>query len=135
MNINWIAMVTAFVVTLIITVFGGTYLPGNYAVIGPVIGGLIAGYMVGGNYIDGIINGGVPVGIFGLINSTVVIGGNKLSVIAAAYSYTGPENQFFTIALTSAAFAGFIHYFVLGLVGGLIGFFIRERKTIRKILN
>ena len=76
MNLNWIAISVAFIVTIVIAFISGIYLPKNIGLIGPVIGGLIAGYMVGGNYTDGIVNGGIPAGIAGLYifnNCSVVI--------------------------------------------------------------
>jgi hypothetical protein len=66
MNLNWMAIGAAFLVTIVISFVSGLYLPKNVGLIGPVIGGLIAGYIVDGNYTNGIINGGIPAGIAGL---------------------------------------------------------------------
>lgn len=55
MKINWIAIIVSFIVTIVISIVSGVYLPKNVGLIGPVIGGLIAGYMVDGSYTDGIV--------------------------------------------------------------------------------
>jgi Family of unknown function (DUF5518) len=133
MNLNWIVMGTVFVVTLVIILITGTYLPKSIGFIGPVIGGLIAGYLVGGNYTDGIINAGIPVGLAGLTYTSglVVINGNKINISLNTLIYNGTHSQL----LFSLIFAGFAFYFVYGIVGGLIGFAIKERKIIREILS
>ena len=84
MNLNWMAISVAFIVTIIIAFISGIYLPKNIGLIGPVIGGLITGYMVGGNYTDGIVNGGIPAGIAGLIYliTVVLLFGSQIATIA-----------------------------------------------------
>ena len=103
MNLNWIVMGIVFIFTLTIDILLGSYLSKSISFIIPVIGGLIAGYSVGGNYNDGILNGGIPVGLAGLI-------------------YT-------------SGIGGFIFYLVFGIIGGLIGFIIKERKLIKEVLR
>ena len=91
MNLNWIAIGAAFLVTIVISFVSGLYLQKNVGLIGPVIGGLIAGYMVGGNYTDGLVNGGIPAGIAGLIYLSVVVllYGSQIATIASKVGYTG----------------------------------------------
>ena len=122
-----------FVVTLIIIMISETYLPMDVWFLGPIAGGLIAGYLVGGNYTDGIVNGGIPVGLAGLINITgiLAINGNTLTTTLNALIYNVSHIEL----LISVIFAGFLFYFVMGMIGGLIGFAIKERKIIREILS
>ena len=133
MNLNWMVMCIVFVVTLIIVMLTGTYLPKGVGFLGPIVGGLIAGYLVGGNYTDGIVNGGIPVGLAGLVYSTgiLAINGNTINITLNTLIYNVSHVEL----LVSVIFAGFLFYFVMGMVGGLIGFAIKERKIIREILS
>jgi hypothetical protein len=123
LNLNWTAIGVAFVVTLVISIFSGLYLHKNIVFISPVIGGLIAGYMVGGSYSDGIVNGGIAASIAGLI-SFPVIGLLSWSVITATlsnYGYHIPLETLLTGVVVGTALVGLVSYFVLGLIGGIIG--------------
>jgi hypothetical protein len=133
MNLNWMVMGIVFVVTLIIVMLTGTYLPKGVSFLGPIAGGLIAGYLVGGNYTDGIVNGGIPVGLAGLVYSTgiLAINGNTTSTTLNTQIYNVSHVEL----LISAIFAVFLFYFVMGIIGGLIGFAIKERKIIWEILS
>ncbi len=130
MNLNWIAIGAAFLVTIVISFVSGLYLPKNVGLIGPIIGGLIAGYIVDGNYTDGIINGGIPAGIAGLIYLTAVVllFGSQIVTIASMVGYKGSVETLIIGAAIAAAFTGFAMYFVLGLIGGIIGVAIKERN-------
>ena len=92
-----------FVFTFATAILIGSYLPRSIIFLVPIVGGLIAGYLSGVNYSDGIVNGGIPVGLAGLI-------------------YT-------------SGIAGFVFYLIFGIVGGLIGFVIKERRLIKQILS
>jgi len=92
-----------FVFTLVLAILIGSYLPKSLAFIVPIVGGLIAGYLAGVNYSDGIVNGGIPVGLAGLI-------------------YT-------------SGIAGFVFYLIFGIIGGFIGFAIKERRLIKQIFS
>jgi hypothetical protein len=131
MNLNWMAIGVAFIVTIVIAVISGIYLPKNVGLIGPVIGGLIAGYMVGGNYTKGLVNGGIPAGIAGLIYLSVVVllYGSQIATIASKVGYTGSVETLIIGGAIAAAFVGFAMYFVLGLIGGIIGVAIKERNS------
>ena len=74
-------MSIVFVITLVIIILNGTYLPKSVGFIGPIVGGLIGGYLVGGNYTDGIVNGGIPVGLAGIVYTSgiVAINGYKIT--------------------------------------------------------
>lgn len=103
MNLNWIVMVMVFIFTLVLAILIGSYLPKINAFTVPIVGGLIAGYLVGVNYTDGIVNGGIPVGLAGLIYTLGIV--------------------------------GFVSYLIFGILGGLIGFSIKERKLIKQIFS
>ena len=125
------AICVAFIVTMIISVFSGLYLPKNVGLIGPIIGGLIAGYMVGGNYTDALINSGIPAGLAGLlyILVTVILFGSQITSVAINAGYTGSTGTLIAAAAIGGAFVGFCIYFVLGIIGGIIGVAIKERNT------
>ena len=133
MNLNWMVMGIVFVVTLIILMLTGTYLPKGVGFLGPIVGGFIAGYFVGGNYTDGIVNGGIPVGLAGLIYTTgiLVSNGNTITVSLNTLIYSASHLEL----LMSVIVTGFLFYFVMGMVGGLMGFAIKERKIIMGILR
>ena len=133
MNLNWIVMGIVFVFTIVVAILIGTYLPKSDSFIGPIIGGIIAGYLVGGNYTDGIVNGGIPVGLAGLTYTLgiVAVNGNQITSSLNTLSYNGLHVQL----LISVVLAGFAFYFVYGIIGGLIGFAIKERKLIKEVLS
>ena len=133
MNLSWTVMGIVFVTTLVITILNGTYLPKSVGFIGPIVGGLIAGYLVGGNYTDGIVNGGIPVGLAGITYTSriVAINGYKITVSLNTLIYNGSHVKL----LFSLIFASFAFYLVFGIIGGLIGFAIKERKIIKEVLS
>jgi len=130
-KLNWMAIFVAFVVTIVISIICGVYLPKNAGLISPIIGGLIAGYMVGGSYTDGLVNGGIPAGIAGLVYTTVVIllSINTITSAAISLGYTGSTETLLITAVIGAAFAGFALYFVLGIIGSVIGVSIKKRNN------
>lgn len=128
MKLKWTAIVVAFVVAFVMGIFGGLYLPKNVSLIGPIIGGLIAGYLVGGNYTDGLVNGGIPAGIAGLISLPVVLSlsWSEITTAVSNLGYQLPQGSFIMIIIGSA-FAGFAIYFVLGIIGAIIGVAVKKR--------
>ena len=58
----------AFVITILIGIFGGEHTFNTIRLIRQLIGGIIGGYIVGDN-INGIIYEGIPAGLAGLIGS------------------------------------------------------------------
>lgn len=130
MNLNWMAIIVAFVVAIVMGIFGGLYLPKNVSLIGPIIGGLIAGYLVDGSYTDGLVNGGIPAGIAGLISFVVIIylTWSEITTLASNLGYPLPPGSFLTGEI-AAGFAGFAMYFVLGIIGAVIGVAIKNRSS------
>ncbi len=129
MNINWKAIIIAFAITIVVSVISGIYLPKNVGLIGPLIAGLVAGYMVGVSYTDGFINGGVPAGIAGSVYTSlsVLYLGSVIQRLAISVGYTGSTKNLLIGAVISAVFVGFALFFVLGMIGSIIGVAISKR--------
>jgi len=132
MNLNWMAIVVALIVTIVIAIFSGIYFPTNVSLIictsnAPIIGGLIAGYMAGGSYTNGIVNGGISAGVAGLISipAFALLSGNKL--ITAMSSTVPATNGTFTIILVIVV--AIILFFIIGLIGGIIGVTLKKGSS------
>ena len=93
MELNWKAIIAAFIITTVLSIIFGLYLPKNVDLIGPVIGGLIAGYLVGGSYTDGLVNGGIPAGIGGIVSTVTIVLLSSSQITSLVYSigYTGSK--------------------------------------------
>lgn len=130
MILNWRAIGVAFVVTLVLSIIFGIYLPKNVGLIGPIIGGLLAGYMVGGSYTEGLVNGGIPAGIAGSIYTVSVVSilGSKIIAEAVAIGYTGSTGTLLISAVIGGVIGGFAIYFFLGIIGSIIGVVIKNRN-------
>jgi hypothetical protein len=131
MKLNWKAIGAAFVATTLISIICGIYLPKNVDLIGPVIGGLIAGYMVGGSYIDGLVNGGILAGIGGIVSTVtlVLLSSSQITSLVYSTGYTGSKEILLIGLVVGSAFAGFAIFFVLGIVGSIIGVGLNKRNT------
>jgi hypothetical protein len=131
MKLNWKAIGAAFVATTLISIICGIYLPKNVDLIGPVIGGLIAGYMVGGSYIDGLVNGGILAGIGGIVSTVtlVLLSSSQITSLVYSTGYTGSKETLLIGLVVGSAFAGFAIFFVLGIVGSIIGVGLNKRNT------
>ena len=122
-NLNWSAIGIAFVIALIIGSFGGRYLPNNVSLIGPLIGGFIAGCIVGKSYINGLIQGGLPAGIAGFAGFLLIIllFGNEITIVSNT-----SLGMILTVALVSSI-TYFIAFFIIGSIGGMVGATLRKR--------
>jgi hypothetical protein len=131
MKLNWKAIGAAFVATTLISIICGIYLPKNVDLIGPVIGGLIAGYIVGGSYTDGFVNGGIPAGIGGIVSTVtlVLLSSSQITSLVYSTGYTGSKETLLIGLVLGSAFAGFAIFFVLGIVGSIIGVGLNKRNT------
>jgi hypothetical protein len=131
MKLNWKAIGAAFVATTLISIICGIYLPKNVDLIGPVIGGLIAGYIVGGSYTDGLVNGGIPAGIGGIVSTVtlVLLSSSQITSLVYSIGYTGSKETLLIGLVLGSAFAGFAIFFVLGIVGSIIGVGLNKRNT------
>jgi hypothetical protein len=130
MKVNLKAIIIAFVVTLVISIFSGIYLPKNVDLIGPIIGGFIAGYLVGNSYTDGLVNGGIPAGIAGIVTTVtiVLLSSNTINSIAISLGYSGSKETLLLGLIIGSAFAGFALFFVLGILGSIIGVKLKKRN-------
>gem|GEM_PF-7040678 len=115
-------MVSLF--TLIISVIFGIFLPELPFNITALIGGVIAGYLMDGNYTDGMFSGGISAGISGIIYFTVI---NSLirPLVMTSMVYQTP---FLIVTIL-------FFYFIFGVLGGLLGFAVRERNLIIQIMS
>ena len=138
--INWKAVGFGFIVTLVLA-YLGNYIPYVDIPLAPIIGGIVAGYVVGGSYKNGIINGGLAAGIPGFLYTLAVIIFVTGSTIAAAVAKTALSNESGIVSafiIIVGAILVFVIYFILGLYGGIIGTTIKERgikKPIPKTNN
>jgi len=125
--VNWKAVGIGFIVTLVIALIG-LFVPYLSFPLSPIIGGIVVGYIVGGTYKEGIINGGLAAGITGFIFTLVAVTllGGTISAITASAGVSLSSGTLALIAVLGAVFA-FILYFILGLIGGVIGVAIKER--------
>jgi Family of unknown function (DUF5518) len=114
---NWTAITFGLVVTLILEIFGafivllGTLGPTIISIFAPVIGGLLAAYVAGGEYIDGARHGGIAGGLGSLLAAIIVLSGADLTAI-----------------IFSAIFS-FILSAILGIIGGTIGIVLKEKQV------
>jgi hypothetical protein len=131
MKLNWKAIGAAFVTTTVLSIIFGIYLPKNVDLIGPVIGGLIAGYIVGGSYTDGLVNGGIPAGIGGIVSTVTIVLLSSSQITSLVYSigYTGSKETLFIGLIVGSAIAGFALFFVFGIFGSIIGVKLNKNKT------
>jgi hypothetical protein len=122
-KINWSrgAIIISFLFTMVIGVFGGRYLPDNVSIIGPIIGGFIAGCIVGKSYINGLVQGGLPAGIAGFIGfpllvlffGSKIIDWNNISMVL--------------VIIMSYAILFFMIFFIVSSISGIIGAGIKKR--------
>ena len=131
MELNWKAIAAAFIITTVLSIIFGLYLPKNVDLIGPVIGGLIAGYMVGGSYTDGLVNGGIPAGIGGIVSivTIVLLSSSQITSLVIFIGYTGSKETLFLGLIVGSAIGGFAIFFVLGIIGSIIGVKLSQKKT------
>ena len=131
MKLNWMAIGAAFIITTVLSIIFGVYLPKNVDLIAPIIGGLIAGYIVGGSYTDGLVNGGIPAGIGGIVSTVTIVLLSSSQITSLVYSigYTGSKETLYIGLILGSAVVGFALFFVLGILGSIIGVKLKTRNT------
>lgn len=110
-NLNWVAIAIAFVFAF--------YLRNDLGFIGPLIGGFIAGCIVGKSYTDGLVNGGFPAGIGGFI-----------SIVIFTSSFGGNAGTSSDIILSGTLIIAILYsmaFFIVGSIGGILGAGIRKK--------
>ena len=139
--VNWKAICLGFIGTFILA-YLGKYIPHLDMPIAPLIGGIIAGYMVGGSYRDGGFYGGLSAGIAGFIYTLLVIilsaGVSLASTVSMNIFPMSMYGETWIVTLgiiILGAILSFIIYFILGLFGGIIGIAIKERNAEKQILR
>lgn len=124
--VNWTPVVVGIVVTIVLA-FIGIFVP-FLSIIAPIIGGIVAAYMGGGDYTDGAVNGGIAGGVgflivFGLIFTLFgAIGGFIFGSVGLG-AVTGG---------IIGAVLGFIVGLILGIIGGVIGIAIKGKPEEMK---
>ena len=139
--VNWKAICLGFIGTFILA-YLGKYIPHLDMPIAPIVGGIIAGYMVGGSYRDGSVYGGLSAGIAGFIYTLLVIilsagvsVASTVSMNVFQMSIYGESGIVTAGIIILGAILSFIIYFILGLIGGIIGIAVKERNAEKQILR
>jgi hypothetical protein len=123
--VNWKAIGLGFIITLVLA-YLGRYIPHLDMPIAPIIGGIISGYIVGGSYRDGGIYGGLSVGIAGFLYTIMVI---------FPMAMNGESGIVTAAIIILGALLAFSIYFIMGLIGGIIGIAIKERNAEKQIFR
>lgn len=139
--VNWKAIGLGLTTTLLLA-YLGKYIPHLDTPIAPILGGIIAGYMVGGSYRDGGIYGGISASIAGFVYTILVIilsaGISLAATVSMNISPTAMngESEIITASIIFlGALISFGIYFILGLLGGIIGIAIKERNAEKQIFR
>lgn len=139
--VNWKAIGLGVIITLILA-YLGKYIPHLDNPIAPIIGGIFAGYVVGGSYKNGVFYGGLSAGIAGFVYTLLVIILSAGIALATTVSMNivpntvSGESGIVTVSIIIlGAFLAFGIYLILGLIGGIIGIAIRERNAEKQILR
>ncbi len=123
MKYNWTAVGVGFFVTLIL----GLLFPFiGLGLIAPIIGGIVAGYITKGTYMDGALNGGNGAGFAGFIAVLIIVfvfGGNSGSLTGVSVNSGGLLLATFLTAIV----VGIINT-ILGAIGGAVGILIKGNK-------
>jgi len=132
MKLNWKAVIVGFVVSFLIALFTGLYLP-KMGLIAPVIGGFIAVYLVELSYTNGILYGGVPTSIAGLTSAplVVVLSQNQTNTQVANLYINTPPETLAAILYIGGAISGFIQFLLIGIICGIIAVAV-QKKTNKK---
>ena len=87
--------------------------------------------MVGKSYINGIVNGGIPAGIAGLVVVPIIWLLFESTIISQqiAAGYAMPSASSVTNLILETAVIAFVTYLILGLIFGVIGVAIQKWRT------
>ena len=128
MKLNWKAIIVGFTVAFVIALFSGLYLP-KIGLIGSVIGGFIAVYLVEVSYTNGIFYGGLPTSIAGLTSTPLVVFLSNQTNIQIANLYLSLGS--ITFLYIGGAISGFILFLFIGTICGIIAVAV-QKKTNKK---
>jgi MFS family permease len=128
MKLNWKSVIVGFVVTFVIALLSGLYLP-KMGLISPVIGAFIAVYLVEIKYRDGILYGGLSTSIAGLTSIPLVVflSPNLTSIqMANFHTILGSLTYFLYIG---SAISGFLLFLFIGIISGIIAVAVKKRTS------
>jgi hypothetical protein len=115
--INWGAVITGFLLSIILGAIFGVIIPVWGSLIGLLIAGMAAGYMAGGDTVNGMVNGALA-GLFGgiILSIMLIIFGTILLGLVG-----------FAVATLSAIviMALFVGAMIIMAVGGALGAVVR----------
>jgi hypothetical protein len=123
--INWGAVILGFFLSIILGSIFAVIIPIWGGIIGLLLAGMAVGYMVGGDPMNGAVNGALA-GIFGAIvlSFLLLIAGTLILGIIG----------FAAATLTSLfILAGFVGVMLIMAVGGLIGSIIKDEPEVKVI--
>jgi len=131
MKLNWKAVIVGFMAAFVISLFSGLYLP-KMGLIGPVIGGFIAVYMVEVSYADGILYGGLSTSMAGLTSIPLVVflSQNQTNIQLASFHISGSIIDFLYFG---GAISGFILFLFIGIICGIIAVAV-QKNTNKKFV-
>lgn len=128
MKLNWKSVIVGFVVTFVIALLSGIYLP-KMGLIAPVIGGFIAVYLVENSYRNGILHGGLPTSIAGLTSIPLVVFlSPNLTNIQMANFHTALGSLTYFLYM-GGAISGFLLFLFIGIISGIIAVAIKKRTS------
>ncbi len=130
MDINWKAVGVGLIVTLILGII--LSFVGILNILAPIIGGIVAGYMLRGNYTTGAVNGGLGAAVAGFLVTliAVLLGSSVISAALVSSGFTGDSAGLIGLATIVGAIVSFIVFFILGAIGGIIGILIKGKETV-----
>ncbi|MDY9923212.1 hypothetical protein [Methanobacterium sp.] len=133
MKLNWKAIIVGFAVAFVIALFSGLYFP-KMGLIGPVIGGFIAVYMVEVTYTNGILYGGLPTSIAGLTSTPLVVflSQNQTNTHLANLNIISPVS-ITSLLYIGGTISGFILFLFIGIISGIIAVAV-QKKTSNKFV-
>lgn len=123
--VNWGAVIIGFFLSIILGGIFAIIIPVWGGILGLLLAGMAVGYMVGGDAMNGAVNGGLA-GIFGAIvlSLLLLIAGTLILGIIG----------FAAASLTSILIlAGFVGVMIIMAVGGAIGSIIKNEPEVEVI--
>ena len=139
--VNWKSIGLGFIITFAY-IYLSKYVPYLDMSLAPILGGIFAGYMVGGSFKNGALYGGFSAGIVGFIYALLVIilsngiaRATSVSMVVFPISSSGISEFVTAGVIILGATIAFVIYFIMGLIGGIIGVAIKERNAEKQILK
>ncbi|ADZ09384.1 hypothetical protein Metbo_1140 [Methanobacterium lacus] len=93
-----------------------------------ILGGLVVGYLIADDYMDGAINGAIASAIVGLLYGVFY-----LLLFSRIFNTYGVSGGFEYVGIIFIAIAAIFAGLILGGIGGAAGVFIKEQSEIRNM--